>query len=80
MEWGKSKVTKLAVLFILSVFLLEVCFPRTVSAQAAPEILTKKIQTITASDLSEEMGRPNFFANSQSLVSWAGTAIIAPVP
>ena len=66
MEWGKSKVTKLAVLFILSVFLLEVCFPRTVSAQAAPEILTKKIQTITASDLSEEMGRPNFFLDAKT--------------
>ena len=26
------------------------------------------------------MGRLNFFANSQSLVSCAGTAIIAPVP
>lgn len=66
MEWGKSKITKLAVLFILSVFLLEVCFPRTVSAQAAPEILTKKIQTITASDLSEEMGRPNFFLDAKT--------------
>ena len=26
------------------------------------------------------MGRPNFLANSQSRVSWAGTAMMAPVP
>jgi len=26
------------------------------------------------------IGKSNFLANSQSLVSWAGTAIIAPVP
>ena len=26
------------------------------------------------------IGKLNFLANSQSLLSWAGTAIIAPVP
>ena len=30
--------------------------------------------------MTSTMGRSNFLANSQSRVSWAGTAMIAPVP
>ena len=32
------------------------------------------------STLKSVMGRPNFRANSQSRVSWPGTAMMAPVP
>ena len=62
----RKHVKFMTILFVLSVLLLETRFLRTVSAQPVPEILTKKIQTITASDLSEEMGRPNFFLDAKT--------------
>ena len=52
-----------------------------------PELtITPVSQSVKASSFTfpplttSTMGRPNFLANSQSRVSCAGTAMIAPVP
>ena len=43
--------------------------PSTISSSAAP-----------AGAITRRIGRPNRFANSKSRSSWAGTAMMAPVP
>ena len=59
----------------------------TVIPSRNPELtITPVAQSVNASFSTSPpfttsmMGSPNFLANSQSRVSWPGTAIIAPVP
>ena len=66
-----------AVLLCLMLILPAVPLGRVPDRAATPE----SAPTAAPSPLTTStMGRPNFLANSQSRVSWAGTAMMAPVP